>query len=214
MKLSNCVIDLYHGDAIDPSNGFHAMQADGVVAIIHKATEGLQFTDSEYHSRAARAKSTGILWGAYHFGTGEGTGKAQADKFLSVVNPGSTDALALDFEPNTHGGNMSLAQAEDFVNEVHKQVGRYPLLYTVTSYCQPRLKNKQTVLSKCGLWIARYNSAANPGKLPGAWSDFVLWQYTDGQAGSNPHRVAGVLQPLDRDFYQGSVDDLKKNWPL
>ena len=36
MPLSNVVIDLYHGDAVDALSGFHDIKADGIKAVIHK----------------------------------------------------------------------------------------------------------------------------------------------------------------------------------
>ena len=117
----NVVIDLSHYNEV---TSFSDIKASGIVGVIHKATQGLADRDPTYAFRRARAAAAGLWWGAYHFGT-DADGAAQARFFLSVVNPGPQDLLALDFEQNGDD-TMTLTQAEQFVTEVYNQTGRYP----------------------------------------------------------------------------------------
>src|SRR5262249_3871650 len=117
----NVIIDVSHHNA---NPDFAQAAAAGIVGVIHKATQGLGFKDSMYQTNRQKALNAGLLWGAYHFGTGS-DGAAQADFFLDVVNPGPDTLLVLDYEPNTQGATMTLDQARAFVSEVNDKVGRF-----------------------------------------------------------------------------------------
>ena len=205
--MINAVADVSHyQDNID----FNKVAADGILGLIHKATQGTQYTDSRYLSRRPLALSASLLWGAYHFGTG-GDGAAQAQYFLSVVKPQPTDLLVLDFEPNTgSGGNMTTAQAEAFVQYVYDHTGRYPGLYATSDYLTQNKADQSPVLTQCWLWVARYADLATPPH-PAAWKTWTMWQYTDGAAGAQPHAVQGIGN-CDRDKFNGSEDSLRRLW--
>jgi lysozyme len=112
----NVVIDLSHFNTV---TSFSDVKTGGVVGVIHKAAQGTDWIDATYASRKQQAQAAGLWWGAYHFGTNN-DGAAQAQYFLSKVNPGPNDLLALDFEQNPDS-QMTIAQAEQFVTEVFNQ---------------------------------------------------------------------------------------------
>src|SRR5713226_366223 len=114
----NVVVDISHHNA---NPDFAQAAAAGIVGVIHKATQGLSFKDSMNQTNRQKALDAGLLWGAYHFGTGA-DGAAQADFFLATVNPGPDTLLVLDYEPNTQGATMTLDQARAFVTEVNDKV--------------------------------------------------------------------------------------------
>jgi len=206
MALLNVVIDLSHHNTV---TSFHDAQAAGILGVIHKATEGTTFVDANYTERRARARSVGLFWGAYHFGV-RGNVQAQVDHFLEITDPGPTDLLVLDFEPNPREGTMRLAEAEAFVERVHAQTGRFPGLYSGQSFLQSQLGSRtDTVLKNCFLWIARYSS--QPPRVPPAFATYTLWQYTDGSAGLQPHQVPGIGR-CDRDKFNGSEAGLRRLW--
>jgi len=66
-----------------------------------------------------------------------------------------------------------------------------------------------TPLRNCWLWIARYSPALPV--VPKAWQRFVLWQYTDGNAGMQPHQVPGIGR-CDRDKFDGDEVTLRQLW--
>ena len=206
MPLLNAVIDLSHHNTV---TSFHEAQAAGILGVIHKATEGSTFVDASYSERRARALSIGLFWGAYHFAL-RGNAQAQADHFLDIADPGPTDLLMLDFEPNAREGTMRLAEAEAFVERVYAQTGRYPGLYSGQAFLQSQLGNRtDTVLKNCCLWIARYSSQSP--RIPPAFPAFTLWQYTDGSAGLQPHQVPGIGR-CDRDKFNGDEAGLRRLW--
>jgi lysozyme len=53
----NTIIDIYHGNGIDLEETLEG----GIVAIIHKATQGASFLDSKYHERREAAKDLRCL---------------------------------------------------------------------------------------------------------------------------------------------------------
>lgn len=49
--------------------------------MFHKVTQGTNYADPTYSTHRDKALAAGVLWGAYHFGTGA-DGVEQADFFL------------------------------------------------------------------------------------------------------------------------------------
>lgn len=208
MALLNAVIDLSHHNSV---TSFKDIKDGGVLGIIHKATQGVTGADGTFGTRKPQALAAGLLWGAYHFAS-KGNAQKQADHFLDVVQPGPTDLLVLDFEPNAHDGTMTVAEAETFVQRIFQQTGRFPGLYSGQAFINEQLGTKKNeVLSNCFLWIARYSDQLP--KVPTAtWKTFTLWQYTDGNLGPQPHRVNGVAGGCDRDKFNGDESQLRKLW--
>jgi lysozyme len=209
--LIDVVFDLSHNnkevDLIKAKNS-------GMSAVFHKATQSLGvslFHDPMYHIRQSDALKSGLLWGAYHFGSG-GSGKDQAKAFLDYTKPENNTLLVLDFEPNTTKGEstMGVDEAADFVNEIFNQTGKYPGLYSGPLLHQHAVNStpSYTILTNCWLWIAEYSPSVN---LPPQWKDFVFWQYTDGTAGPSALPVEGVGQ-CDRDVFKGTNTELIDFW--
>ena len=116
---------------------------------------------------------------------------AQARFFLSVVNPGPQDLLALDFEQNGDD-TMTLAQAEQFVTEVFNQTGRYPGFYSDSLAGSLLGGSVNETLRQCWLWRAEYGAALS---VPPTWPTWTMWQYTDGEHGEGPYVVPGIGGP-------------------
>ena len=207
-RAQNVVIDLsHHNETVD----FGRIQADGIVGVIHKATQGTTFADKKYHERRDAALDAGLLWGAYHFGVGA-DGSDQADFFLGTVQPDKSTLLVLDYEANLTGPTMTLDQAREFAEHTEAVAGRYPGLYSghLIKEQLAGLPAPDRVLSNCFLWIAQYNGP-KPLNIPATFGTWTLWQYTDGVAGDEPHRVDGVGQ-CDRNKFNGSITQLRKLW--
>lgn len=205
MALLNVVIDLSHHNTV---SSFTDIKNDGIVGVIHKATEGTSIVDNKYKTRRTAALNAGLLWGAFHFGR-SGSGAAQAKHFLDIADPQPGDLLVLDFE-DTPENQMTLAQAEQFVQFIKDRTGKFPGLYTGESFIHSVLGNNTgTLLKNCFLWVAKY--AETKPAVPPAWRTFTFWQYTDGVHGSAPHSVNGVGN-CDRDKFNGSAPNLKKLW--
>ena len=207
-KPINVIVDLsHHNEAVD----FVKMKADGIVGVIHKATQGLRYVDKSYASRRRKAVDCGLLWGAYHFGVGA-DGSDQAQFFLKVTKPDEHTLLVLDYEPNLTGPTMALDQAREFVEHVAEATGRWPGLYSghLIKEQLGGVTPPDRQLSKCFLWLAQYNGP-KPLNIPSTFKTWTFWQYTDGVHGPEPHRVDGVGL-CDRNKFNGSLARLRRLW--
>ena len=205
-ELINVVVDLSHHNG---KPDFAQAKADGIIGVIHKATQGLTGVDPMYAENRRKALDAGLLWGAYHFGV-QADGSQQADHFLDIVNPDPQTLLVLDYEPNPLGETMTLNQAREFVAHVNTVLARFPGLYS-GHLIKEQLggQPKDPILTNCFLWLAQYASA--PSSIPPTWSTWTLWQYTDGMHGPEPHSVNGIGH-CDRDKFNGGLANFKKLW--
>ena len=199
--MSDIVIDLYHGDKL--SVDFSVVKAAGIAAVILKATQGSGFVDPTFAPRLADARAAGMLVGAYHFMDGTSPIEQMAH-FLSVVGNTNDVLLALDFEAY-EASQASVMQAASAINAVKAVTGRFPVLYT-NRYM---LSAPNPILSQCSLWLAEYGSSP---VCPPGWSEWQLWQYTDGQIGSDPKPVTGI-GPCDRSRFAGTLNQMIAWWP-
>lgn len=206
MDTCNVIVDLSHNNG---NADFARARAAGIIGVIHKATQSTGFVDPAYARRRQAAGDAGLLWGAYHFGTGSDP-VAQAGSFLKVADPADADLVVLDFEPNTTspGNDMSLDQARAFVNAVNAELGPRLGLYGGSFLKESLGGGSDEILGACWLWWAQYGPVP---RFPSNWSSFTLWQYTDGHHGNPPFAVDGI-GPCDRDIYQGTSDDLQTKW--
>lgn len=74
------ILDINHDNDIVLSDAQNA----GIIAVIHKATEGATWQDPFYERRRYEANALGLQWGAYHFSSGRPP-KEQADNFLDTI---------------------------------------------------------------------------------------------------------------------------------
>ena len=201
----NAVIDISHhnGTHLD----FAKAKADGIIGVIHKASQGQAGTDPNYGANRAKVRTAGLLWGAYHFGTGS-DGVKQAVHFLDAIGDPTDMLLVLDFEPNPTGPSMPLEEARAFNTHVFSKTGRWPGLYA-GHYLKELLGTRSDpILANSWLWMAQYGPTV---VVPPNWPTWTMWQYTDGGAGNKPHEVDGIGR-CDRDMFNGSEAQLRKLW--
>ena len=198
------IIDVHHASEVDLATA----KAAGVVAVIHKATEGATVQDDKYAERRAQAKTLGLLWGAYHFATNAPVDQQLAN-FATQAALTATDFAALDYETNTSKSGkditMSLAQAEDFVTQFKAKFGFMPSVYGSDLLAKAAQQHPDSILKSCKLWIANYNNVPTP-PIPALWTSFTLWQFTETRD------IGGVL--CDSSRFAGTVDELRAAWPL
>lgn len=201
--MIDAVIDVSH---FNGSPDWARVRASGILGVAHKATQGTTYTDSTFLAAQKAVPAAGLLFGAYHFGTGDDSGAAQAEFFLSVVKPTPQTLVAIDFEPNPSGTPMTLDQLLGWIETVQKAVGRPPVVYGGKSLLFPSIGSAtHPTLAACPLWIAEY--AAQPAGIPTqVWKNWTLWQYT--QSGTVP----GVTGNVDRDRFNGTAEELSALW--
>jgi lysozyme len=205
--MINTIIDIYHQNDID----LEAARDGGITAVIHKATQGTTKRDSRYHQRRKRAKNLGLLWGGYHFSTGESVSE-QVENFLDYARPEDDELISLDWE-RSPGPDMTLHQARDFVQMIKDETGRYSVIYGGDLLRESIGHQSDATLSNCPLWYARYTNA--PIGIPTqVWPTYTLWQYTDGDIGPQPHSTPGAGAGVDRSIFQGTTRQLRAQWPF
>jgi GH25 family lysozyme M1 (1,4-beta-N-acetylmuramidase) len=172
-----------------------------------KATEGTGYTNPYFAQQYEGSYYTGFIRGAYHFARPDVSGGAtQAAYFLAHGGGWSADGQtlpgALDIEWNPYGGTCyGYSQAGmtqwilDFSNYYHGQTGRWPVIYTATSWWS-QCVGYSDFSSTNPLWVARYASSA--GTLPYNWGYYTIWQYAD----------SGTF-PGDQDLFNGAYDRLQ-----
>src|SRR3954471_19343765 len=145
------IIDVsHHQDPID----FDKVAADGIVAIIAKATEGATWTDPAYEKFKLAAAKYDFMWGSYHFGTNADI-EAQVEHYLAITKPADKELVCLDFEENPNSASMTIGQAREFVRLFGDRAAGYPVLYGGI-WLKEQLNGKpDEVLSQCPLWIAQ-----------------------------------------------------------
>lgn len=200
------VIDISHHN---PVSSFRMVAASGIRGVIHKATQGTHVTDEMYDHRRATALACGLLFGAYHFGNGSDP-EAQVEHFLSVAKPDAKTLVALDWEGRAKGDTqMTRAQATEFLDIIENKLGRKAVLYS-GNVVKEQVPKPDTFLGSHRLWLCEYGPEP---RLPASWQKFWLWQFTGDGIGPKPHKVDGIpVNGLDINHYDGTIDDLAKEW--
>jgi lysozyme len=225
-------VDLYHGDVLQSDVNHHVtdedsfamLQRGGCQFVIHKATQGVGVTDRLYAPRRKAAESVGLLWGAYHFNTGDNV-PSQVQHFLDAAQPDANTFMALDFEDN-RGGNMSLSSAIQFLEILDKELTKIANGQERFAKIYSGNRIKETIihadaptrffLAKHDIWLCQYGPKArlidsNARPLP--WSEYFLWQFTGDGVGPQPHNMPGVVtKGIDINRFDGDIETLKSEW--
>ncbi|WP_192183743.1 glycoside hydrolase family 25 protein [Mesorhizobium amorphae] len=230
------VIDAYEYNSID----WAELATDKrVVGFINKASDGLPppyfcsgdetevrlckalwkrhaVTRELFQTRKVVAKALGLKWGAYHLAR-PGNPVEQANNFIDFAEPAPDELMALDLEGNDPTQWISLEDAEEFVRQVHRRVGRFPVLYTNGKTAQYIADNRYQyrLLSRLPLWYARYKPDIDVHFPMGNWQGYALWQFS-AQANCGrfrcPYRVAGTPNDIDVNVAPMNGDQLRAQW--
>ncbi len=192
------VIDIYHGNVV---RDFAALKAAGVLGVIHKVTQGVDFVDQKYAMRRKLATDAGLLWGAYCFNTGQDV-EQQVTQFISHADPDAKTLMALDFEDNPHS-QMSLAQALQFLKRVEDRLGRKAVLYSGNRIKDLLGNSVSATFGGHRLWLAQYGPKPH---VQNSWKKHWLWQF------SEQGHLPGTDGFIDLNVYDGSPEDLATEW--
>lgn len=200
--MNRLVVDVSHHQNI---TDLKAAFDWGIRGVIHKASQGAGYKDPKYDTVRQMAKEAGLLWGAYHFGTGANV-SAQVDNFIRSAAPDASILVALDYEDNAD--QMSLEQAKEFLRLLEARLGRKAVLYSGNTIKQT-MSVPDGYINSHQLWIAQYGPRVD---LPPGWSSYFLWQITGDGVGPAPHDVPGIGTNLDLNVFDGTVEVLTAQW--
>lgn len=193
-----------------PVSDFNAMASFCDFAFC-KLTEGTTWRDPYASTFLNGCRGKPVVVGLYHFLRVESDAAAQCRWFLD--NAGGPDALkgklvALDVERrNFSGGTYSdptRATVEQWIAEFRRHTDHRLIVYTGRWWWTPRIG----VWSPPGTYLWHSSYTDTPGPLYGNWKQMAFWQYTNGEAGPQPHSCPGV-GPCDINQFFGNDADLR-----
>lgn len=170
-----------------------------------KATEGTGYQNPYFTQQYNGSYRRGFIRGSYHFALpNKSSGAAQANYFLDNGGGWSRDGKtlpgALDMEYNPYGATCygksqagMRAWIKDFHDTYHARTGRWPVIYTSTSWWNRCVGSGHGFQDTVPLWVARYSSSV--GTLPSGWSFHTFWQYSN--------------TPIDQNAFNGTYERLK-----
>ena len=139
---------------------------------------------------------------------------------ISSISPNRPDdLLALDIEEDDPTQWMSLEDAEEFVRQVHRRLGRFPVLYTngTTAQLSPRTATNIPSCPGCRSGM-RATSPTSTCIFPmGNWQGYALWQFSSQANCSDrrcPYRVAGTPTDIDVNVAPMNAEALRRRWPF
>lgn len=162
------VIDIYR---FNPINSYQKIKDAGIVAVIHKASEGRTLVDNKYEERRHIFTDLGFKWGAYHFF--HGNAQQEADFFLSACEPDENTVVALDWETTQGGYTPTATQARAFLERIEDRLGRKAVIYSGHA-AKDKISGKDAYFGSHRLWLAQY---AATWKVQASWEQPWLWQY-------------------------------------
>jgi lysozyme len=172
---------------------FDEVAACGVKGMIHKATEGTTYIDPNRAENCSNAKNAGIAIATY-FWIKPGDGRAQAEFYLSVIDPVPGERVVIDYEED----GCSLTTLHDAVAALLD----YGQDLQITVYSGHLLKEQlgddcdDLLREQTDLWLAQYTSDQSSISWPdGTYDTWTLWQYSE----------SGEIPGID-----GSLVDLNK----
>jgi hypothetical protein len=217
------VVDVSHWDLETTADWTAAKAATNIAGVLVKFTQNGN-PDPLAIQQSYDAYEAGILLlGGYDFGTPVDDSAA----FLAQMGKDyggdlRTRLLMLDAERNSP--QMTVAEAEQWVEDIFAEQGRYPVLYMGrTGPDGTGVGLPSAILSKCDLMLPAYGPHEDnlgailpPGfRLPTSDTDrggcLRLWQFTDGKINGGP--VPG-LGPVDQSKIIGfsSLEALTAWW--
>lgn len=162
-----------------------------------KASEGHSI-DRMFAKHWEAAKAAGMIVGAYDYFHPDQDPIAQAKLMESAIGklgPGTLGPV-IDWE-TTDGvpAGTDAAEGMKFLNDVQAATGRAPIIYGAPYFLHDLALDSS--FAQFDLWIANYGVQCP--LVPSPWSNWLFWQWTDSGDGG-----------VDQDYFNGSLDELKK----
>lgn len=191
-----CIDISHHQDFPD----FAEVKAAGVIALIHKATEGSSYVDPNRARNCYNATAAGIKCCTYHWLSPGSNPRSQMEFFLRTVDPVPGERMVIDYEED----GCTLSQLKEAVQALLDD----PRELQITIYSGHLLKEQLNgthdafLADNTDLWLAQYTSGT-PTWSTGTYPQWTLWQYSES---GTVDGITGSLVDLDR--FDGSDAEL------
>lgn len=168
-------IDLsHHQGTVDWDHLFKKEKYDTIIDFVYcKATEGSTHTDTRWETNRKTLNELGICNGAYHFLSSKKLPRPQVAHFLQQWQRKESDLPpVLDVETEGYSDEDLRAKMVIWLDEVEKQTGMRPIIYTSLNFFETKFKN---YFPGHKFWIAAYS------QKPSCIYDkrIVHWQYSE-----------------------------------
>jgi lysozyme len=171
--------------------------------VIMRASVNLH-EDSNFDFNWAGARRVGIIRGAYHYFHPDVDAAAQAEVFLAAMGPLEADDLppTLDVEEDEGAPppDQYAAAVRTWLDMVEAATGRVPMIYCGAYFWESYVQ--ATDMVDHPLWPAHWDVTCP--NVPTPWTDWAFHQYDVTNAGTVP----GITTAIDRDVFNGTMDDL------
>jgi lysozyme len=193
------VVDISHWQTIIKPEA----RQQGLVGVIHKATEGSSMVDANYAPRRMLAKVLGLKWASYHYLHPDNI-EQQIEFYLLNAEPEPGSRVVIDYEEQ----GLEL----DHLRAAARHIAEIDPSLQITIYAGNLLKEQlgddnDEELGQYDLWIAQYTTASEPKWPKGTWPQWSLWQYSDGVNGGTPQSIAGIDGPCDCNVFNGTREE-------
>jgi lysozyme len=170
---------------------FKKVRAQGVIAMIHKATEGQSYQDPNRRQNIINATKAGIKCCTYHW-LKPGDAAEQMAFYLRAVDPVEGERMVIDYEETG-------CTLDDLKAAVEMLIGD-PRNLQVTVYSGHLLKEQlgdkhdSYLADHTDLWLAQYTTGT-PTWPKGTYPQWALWQYSES---GKLDGIEGSAVDLDR----------------
>jgi lysozyme len=164
-----------------------------------KATEGLDDEDDYFSRNWRKAKSAGLIRGAYHYFLATKSGRDQAENFINSVKLETGDMPpVLDIE-HSYGveANVLRDRLKEWLETIQNYYGVMPIIYTNVEFYKQFLKDD---FDGYPLWVAHYLQKERPH----IYRDWTFWQHDEGG------RVNGIFTKVDFNVFSGDSTEFRK----
>ena len=199
---------------------FKKVKQAGINTVIIKATEGVNFKDSNLETNYKGAKAQGFNLGFYHFMSEKTGPAAQANDFWNAIKDKEFNIFpCLDIETNNM--NRSCKEISDrcieFLEEFKRLSGYDCMVYTGGYFGRDNLDSR---VKKYNGWIAHYgvnkpmqtgfkvvgHQYSETGKVPGINANVDMDNFTeDIFIGSAKKPVPTTKEPIKKELYELSI---------
>lgn len=208
-----------------PKVDWAKVKAAGIAFAVPKASQS-NWADSMFATHWAGAKSAGLLRSAYHFFVPDMDPLKQAAAYLKALgsDPGDLPPV-LDVEAKTTNPAQLAKDAEKWLAEVEKQLGKRAVVYTAAWYWNSTMLiggKYPAWASERPLWVAAYPvKDGTPsleqiahGKykplLAKGWDKCAFWQYSERGRVDGVTNTDGSPVNVDMNVFEGTLEDLGK----